>query len=204
MTTDHLQLGPDNAKALETTFGIFYQLGLSLSLLLRHNRLLHVTTHISLEVAEAFNDMLKLVREISIYYIALVNGMLSNEASVDLTFLSGGQIKSFRSRRNHITDSMWENQLGEQESMDIAILRSWLTPRDRVLKQLHGDRLLTPEHRDEYTCEWFQRHLLNFSRSQEDVLGVVAPEGCGKSYLSRWVVERLQRPVGKKSRKYYH
>ena len=150
--------------------------------------------------------MLKLVRDISIHYNALVSGMLSAESNVNFTTLFGGQIKAFRSRKTHIIDSIWKHQLGEQETMDVATLRSWLSPRDRMLKQLHGDQLLTPEHRDEYTCEWFQRPLLDFTRHKErkedlqDILAIHGTEGCGKTYLSRWLVERLQRPLGKKSR----
>ena len=155
-----------------------------------------------MEVGQAFNGMLLLVREISMYYNAKAVGMQSSEASVDFISLFGAQIEHFYYHRKLITDEMWKHQLGEDESMEIATISAWLNPRDSVLKKLHKDRVLTPEHRDEYTCEWFQRHLLDFSRSQDDVLALVGREGCGKTYLFRWIVERLQRPIGKKSRKF--
>ena len=155
-----------------------------------------------MEVGQAFNGMLLLVREISMYYSAKAVGMQSSQASVDFISLFGAQIEHFYYHRKLITDEMWKHQLGEDESMDIATISAWLSPRDSVLKKLHKDRVLTPEHRDEYTCEWFQRHLLDFSRSQDDVLALVGREGCGKTYLFRWIVERLQRPIGKKSRKF--
>ena len=200
---DFEKLGPDNAKTLETTFGVFYELGLSLSLLLRHNKLLYADGHIRMEVGQAFNGLLMLVRDVSMYYHAMVNGMLSSETSLDFGSLFGRQIKGFQSHKKHIVDAMWKHQLGEQESIDVATLRSWLGPRDSTLKKLHKNRVLTPEHRDEYTCEWFQRHLLDFSRSQDDVLALFGREGCGKTYLSRWIVERLQRPLAKKTCKFY-
>lgn len=196
---DFAKLGPDNAKSLEQTFGVLYQLGISLSLLSGHNKLLSVTPHIRTEVGQAFNGMLKLVRDVSIYYHAAVHGMLSGENSLDFMSLFGGQIDEFYTREKYITDAIWKHQLGENESLGIATLRSWLDTRDRMLKKLHKERLLTPEHRDEYTCEWFHRHLIDFSRSQEDVLALHGPEGCGKTYLSRWTVDRLQRPLGKKT-----
>ena len=197
------QLGPDNAKALEVTFGVFYELGLSLSLLLRHNKLLFANNHIRTEVGQAFNGLLILIRDVSMHYHAVVNGMLSSETSLDFGSLFGRQITGFQSRQKHIVDAMWKDQLGEQESMDIATLRSWLGPRDSTLKKLYKNRVLSLEHRDEYTCEWFQRHLLDFSRSKDDLLALFGREGCGKTYLSRWIVERLQRPLAKKTCKFY-
>ena len=193
-----VQLGPDNDRALETTFGAFYQLGLSLSLLLRQNKLLRANSHIRMEVAQAFNGILVLVRDVSTYYYAR-----SEETSFDFTSQFRAQIQGFASRKNRAVDSMWRQQLGEDESMDIATLRSWLKPRDRMLEKLHQDRVLSPDHRDEYTCEWFQRELLDFSRSSEDILALFGPEGCGKSYLSRWILERLERPLSKKIREYF-
>ena len=148
---DLVQLGPDNAKALETTFGVFYELGLSLSLLLRHNKLLYANSHIRTEVGQAFNCLLILVREVGIYYHAMVNGMLSNETTLDFSSLFGRQIKSFLSHKKHIVNAMWGYQLGEQESHEVVTLRSWLEPRDRTLKKLHKNRVLIPDHREEYT-----------------------------------------------------
>lgn len=153
-----------------------------------------------MEVGQAFNGILVLVRDVSLYYHASVHGMLSNEVSLDFNGLFGGQIRAFHSTKTRIVAAMWKHQLGEHESMDIMTLRSWLKPRDGVLKKMRQNDALTPAKRDEYTCEWFQRHLLDFSRSQEDILSISGPEGSGKTYLSQWIVERLQRPLGKKSR----
>ena len=204
MNTDAyaLKLGPDNARALETTFGAFYQLGLSLSNLLRQNTLLYASSHIRIEVGQSFNGMLTLVRDVALYYHAKTGHMLSNEVSLDFNSLFRGQIESFNLRKNRIINQMWKHQLGERQAMDIVTLRSWLGPRDPALKKLHENRTLTPEHRDEYTCEWFQRRLLDFSRSQDDILALFGPEGCGKTHLSQWTIERLQRQLGKKTREY--
>ena len=146
--------------------------------------------------------MLTLVRDVSTYYNAKVNGMFANETTLDFTTLFRVQIRGFASRKNRITEEMWRERLGEHESLDISTLRSWLSPQDHMLEKLHENQSLTPEHRDEYTCEWFQRQLLDFSRSSDDILALFGPEGCGKTYLSRWIVERLQRPLSKKIRKF--
>lgn len=53
--------------------------------------------------------------------------------------------------------------------------------------------------RVEFTCEWFQSHLLEFTRGSDDILFISGASGSGKSILSGWIVERLQRVVGRKS-----
>ena len=156
-----------------------------------------------MEVAQAYNSILTLTRDVSTYYYAKVNGMLSSEASFDFTSLFKAQIRGFISRKNRVVELMWREQLGEHDLVDVATLRSWLSPDDHKLEKLHENQSLTPDHRDEYTCEWFQRHLIDFTRGDEDVLALFGQEGCGKTYLSRWIVERLQRPLSKKTCKLF-
>lgn len=194
-----LELGPSNAQALDKTFAVFYELGLSISVLLRHDNLLHADEDIRMEVGQAFNDLLMLVRDVSIYYYAQVNAISAGQVSLDFNSTFGGRIEALHKRRSCITDAMWQHELGDDASMDVETLRAWLRPRDRNLQTLVKNRVHAPGHRDEYTCEWFQRHLLDFSRSTEDGLAIVGPAGCGKSVLSRWIIERLQRPLGKKT-----
>ena len=140
-----------------------------------------------------------LVRDVSIYYYAQVNSISAGQVSLDFNSTFGGVIEAFHQRKSRITDAMWRFELGDDASMEIETLRAWLRPRDHNLQILVKNRLHAPGHRDEYTCEWFQRHLLDFSRSEEDGLAIVGPAGCGKSILSRWIIERLQRPLGKKT-----
>lgn len=137
-----------------------------------------------------------LVRSVSIYYYAQVNAISTGQVSLDFNSTFGGNIEAFHERKNRITDAMWQHELGDDASVDFETLRAWLRPCDLNL-QILVNRLYAPGHRDEYTCEWFQRHLLDFSRSKEDGLSIVGPAGCGKSFLFRWIIERLQRPLGK-------
>ena len=94
---------------------------------------------------------------------------------------------------------MWQYALGDEAAMEVGILRRWLGPRDASLQKLLRDDESAPSRREEFTCEWFQSHLLTFSRSKHDTLAIHGPAGCGKSVLSGWIVERLQRPMGKKA-----
>jgi Cdc6-like AAA superfamily ATPase len=83
--------------------------------------------------------------------------------------------------------------------MNVGRIRKWLKPHDKTTQDILRNRREALKHRAEYTCEWFQRHLLDFSRGKKNVLLVTGPEGCGKSVLSGWIVERLQRPLAKKN-----
>ena len=93
----------------------------------------------------------------------------------------------------------WAANLNAETSLEIRTIRQFLAPQDRTLQILVSDRMGTRGIRDEFTCEWFQKHLLDFARSKDDVLAINGPSGCGKSTLAGWIVERLQRPLGRKS-----
>ncbi|KAL9099745.1 MAG: hypothetical protein Q9163_004799 [Psora crenata] len=194
-----LELGPDNAQALEVTFGVFYQLGLSISLFLRHNKLLSINSHLRGQVGYALNDMLFLVREVSLHYRAVLINDSSGEVCLDFNSLFGQRMKDFGRRKGRIVNTMWEYVLGDEASPNIRTLRKWLSPRDKSLQRLFENRDLAPSPRGEFTCEWFQSQLLAFSRSKEDVLAISGPPGCGKSALCGWIIERLQRPLGRKT-----
>ena len=178
---------------------MFYNFGLSLSFFLRHNKLLGITSHIRAEVGEAFNAMLLLVREVSLYYKLRISDISSHEVTVDFNGAFGRYIDSFHHNKNHITDAMWEHVLGDEVSVSVKTVRKWLGPRDRTLQTIIDDRLAARSHRDEFTCEWFQRYLMGFSRGRDDVLLVTGEAGSGKTVLAGWIVERLQRPLGRKT-----
>lgn len=193
------QLGPGNAEALETTFGVFYKLALSLSFFLRHEELLTVNAKIRGDVAHAFNALLNLVREVTVTYYGRIIGISAHGLTLDFNSVFGHQLEVFYGLKNNIVDKMWENALAGNFSVDIRTIRNWLSPRDRTMQTILSDRLTDRSHRAEYSCEWFQRYLLDFSRGQDDVLAITAPSGCGKTVLSGYIVERLQRPLARKN-----
>ncbi|KAH8670231.1 hypothetical protein BGZ60DRAFT_375664 [Tricladium varicosporioides] len=193
-----VELGPGNAQAIETAFGVFYKIGLSLSFFSRDQELLSCNSKIRTAVGHTFSDLLQLVRDVSLYYHARISAIKSMEISLDFNSVFGRNIEAFYKRKTHIIDDMWKSRLGNDAVVDVEVIRKWLDIRDHITRNMVRDELAVTEQRDEYTCEWFQRRLLEFSRSNADVLQVTGPSGCGKSFLSGWIVERLQRPVGRK------
>ncbi|KAI4287738.1 MAG: hypothetical protein L6R35_003004 [Caloplaca aegaea] len=193
-----LELGPDNAQALETTFAVFYKLGLSIAFLLRRHALLTASEHLRCEVGYSFNDLLIIVRDVSLYYRVKLLGR-EQEVTFDFNSVFGSQISRFNQRRVGIVNAMWEHVLGDEASTQIQTVRNWIQPGDRTLRKLLIENETAAGRRDEFTCEWFQSHLLAFTRSQDDVLSLQGRGGCGKSVLASWIVERLQRPLGKKT-----
>ena len=144
--------------------------------------------------------------------------MTSKSTSLDFYARFGTLVDSFHRHKNHVIDAMWHAKLSSRGTLivifymsyitdveigfavDIRKLRKWLGPRDQKLQTLYGDRLASKTvGAAEYTCEWSQRYLSDFLRSNDDVFTITGPAGSGKSVLSGWIEQRLQRPLGRKS-----
>ena len=68
-------MGPGQAAALERAFGVFYQLGLTLSFFLRNHRLFSVSGEIRQELGHAYADLLTFVTDVTVYYRKRSKGM---------------------------------------------------------------------------------------------------------------------------------
>ncbi|THW36752.1 hypothetical protein D6C90_00605 [Aureobasidium pullulans] len=194
-----LELGEVNAGALNTTFGIFYKLGLSLSFLSSHEAQLSLSTDIREDVSRAFRDIHLLVFDVASYYQGSVRGLSRSSVTIDFTFLFREHLNNFNNRKNRIMNHIWSHALGGDASRDVHEIRKWLDQRAFLLRSISAESLTYASQYDEYTCEWFQRHLLEFTRSDQDILAITGPPGSGKSVLSSWIQERLQRPLDRKT-----
>lgn len=177
---------------------MLYKVGLSLSFFLKHSELLSANRQIRTQVGEAFNDLLMLVRDITLHYYVQINTLSANEVSLDFNQIFGRAVDSFYSRKNRIIDCMWSSRI-DDESINIHAIRMWLSIHDVTTRNYLRDREAAKARRDEYTCDWVQRSLLDFTRGNDDVLAITGPSGSGKNMLSGWILERLQRPIGKKT-----
>jgi len=175
---------------LETTFGVFYRLGLSIAMLRRNSVLLAADGQIRTEVGQIFNALLLLVREVSLYYNSKLHTG-AEEVSFDFNGMFGGYIAAFYQRKDHTIVAMWEHSLRDEAAVEVRMLRKWLGPQDAGLQKLTKTDDMPSADREEYICEWFQSHLLAFTRSKSDAFVINGPTGCGKSTLAGWLVERL-------------
>ncbi|RDW91807.1 hypothetical protein BP5796_01201 [Coleophoma crateriformis] len=190
-----IELGPENAQAIEPAFQQLYKIGLSLSFLLRHHELMSGNMHIRTDIGQAFAAVLELVRDICLNYSMRIGAISSSEFTTDFSSIFGSHIRAFNQHKENIIEGMWELQV--TNIADVKEIRRWLAVHDSTAQTILQEQSNGGIYRDEYTCDWFQSHLLGFVRGSKDMLALCGSPGCGKSYLSSWIIERLQRPLNR-------
>lgn len=94
-----VELGEVNASALNTTFSIFYKLGLSLSFLSSHETQLSLSTDVREDVSRAFHDIHLLVFDVASHYQGSVRGLSHGSVTLDFTFLFREHLNNFENRK---------------------------------------------------------------------------------------------------------
>ncbi|KAI0871775.1 hypothetical protein GGS24DRAFT_509450 [Hypoxylon argillaceum] len=194
-----LDLGHENAAALQTAFDLFYQLGLELSPLLRAEHALNLAPSIMEDIDRAFSELLNVVSGVAVGYYSAVHGTRQSTTRLDIYRTFGASIDSYRSRVQHCENEIWNLGLqapGHGDTAHIETIHDWLAPQDKVLSFISSNRISLASRPEDYTCIWFQPHLNQFFKYDERVMLVEGKSGTGKTTLANWVVNRLQRPVG--------
>jgi hypothetical protein len=169
-----------------------------LSFFLHHREIISLTSHIRREIGQAFDDLLTLVRDVALHYRIQISSLTNTEATQDFNSLFRRNLDNFYERKDQIIDAMWASKMNSDDSISIYKVRTWLSIRDDVTRMVLRDRLASRSRRDDHTCDWLQKTLLDFSRGTDKVLAITGDSGSGKSFLWGWTVERLQRRLGKK------
>lgn len=197
-----LELGHENAAALDKAFGLFYQFGLELSVLLRSNSLFRAGKTIEAHLGRILVDLMSIVTGIAINFYMAVHGKKA-EATVDVYRTFSASIEAFRSHRKQAAAEMWSRALSragiDDEECEVAALQRWLAPKDSVLAFLASNHVSLTSRRAEFTCQWFTPHLANFLRGNKNILSVEGESGSGKTTLAGWIVDRLQRPLARQT-----
>jgi len=194
-----LELGHENASALERAFTLFYHFGLELSPLLRRHDLFTKSHSIKEGLGRAFADLLQIVTGISItFYQAVHNGQKSTQIDIFSSFSS--LIGIFRAQVHRCSHDMWNHSLLEHSTdiCEIDFLQKWLAPKDHVLAFLATNHIRLASRPEQFTCTWFQPHLSGFLKGNDKIMLVEGKVGSGKTTLAHWVIDRLHRPIGRK------
>lgn len=194
-----LDLGHENAAALEKAFELFYQFGLDLSPLLQRADLFHESRAIMEDLGKAFADLLQIVTGVSItFYQAVHSGRPVTKIDIFSSFSS--LIETFRLRVHRCSREMWDAALANHGSdgRQVDLLQRWLAPTDSVLAFLSTNHISIACRPEQFTCTWFQPHLAAFVKGRENVLLVEGKVGSGKTTLANWIVDRLQRPINRR------
>ncbi|KAF2722764.1 hypothetical protein K431DRAFT_221415 [Polychaeton citri CBS 116435] len=198
-----LELGHENASALDTAFDVLYKHSLEVSALLHRTEVLTVTTPQTREqLCLLYGDLLTLSSSVASRYYKVVHGMASPSTSLDINDVCGDVVRSFHERKSNVIELIWAHQAnisGTNLDSDVSIqtLQRWLSPTDRLLTTISEDFSMHLEGQAEFTCLWFQKQLISFIQNSGKVMAITGPEGSGKTVLSASIAERLQRAIGR-------
>ena len=133
-----LELGHENAPALEKAFNLFYHFGLELRPLLKRADLFDKSAEIQSHLGKAYANLMNIVTDVAVHFYQLVHGLKNDDAtvSVDIYSTFEDQIEMFRSRMRLCVQEMWGASLSHakvSDGKDVAVLRRWLAPQDSVL-----------------------------------------------------------------------
>lgn len=152
-------------------------------------------------IGNAFVDLLNIVSSVAIRFHQAVHGTHTS-VIVDVHATFGSLIDSYRAQVSRVAYEMWAARLERAnvlEGPSVKTLQRWLGPQDSVLSFLSSNHVNLVNQPEEYTCVWFQKHLLSFLRGNQKIMTIDGKTGAGKSTLAHWVTDRLQRPIGRKT-----
>ncbi|KAI9372368.1 hypothetical protein BJX61DRAFT_552942 [Aspergillus egyptiacus] len=194
-----LELGRENASALMTSFGFFYNISTSLVNLLERTELFTVTHEIQEQLILALSDLVTLVASVSTHFHKAVRGMTTASVSINISRTFPSQIQAFQRRCKRIAESMWKYQLirenldGDRVS-EVEAIRFWLAPEDHAVSTIMENRPHLGQHREQLTFLWMGPYLTRFLKTQQKHLSITAPPGSGKSVLTSVILDHLQPP----------
>lgn len=181
-----------------------YKHALDVAALLWRTEVVTTTPLIREQLALMYGDLLTLTSVVATRYYKVVQGTASTTMTLDIYDVCHDVIQSFRDRQETVIDLIWAHQ-AQLEGLDLTTglstksLRRWLLSMDTVQTTLTQDHTIYLVGQAESTCLWFQKPLGAFVQGHSKVMAVTGHSGSGKSVLAASTVERLQRPLGRKT-----
>ncbi|KAI0001547.1 hypothetical protein F4779DRAFT_604183 [Xylariaceae sp. FL0662B] len=197
-----LELGCEQAEALEPTFNILYELAELLDDTLELRDVFLSSEAIAHDLGEVLICLVNLLGDIAVFYRRRINRLSSTAATIDFDREFGSHLEEIGSKRGHLLHSIWSYKLGgNRATSDIASLHRNLGASRTSIKSYVYSRIHDKKSRAEGTCEWIEEDLVDFIGRGEDIFAITGNAGCGKSILAAWVKDRLQRPIAHLDRK---
>ena len=190
------QLGCDQADALEPTFNVLYEFGRLLGHLIHLRDVFTGDETIVKSMSNLYASLVQLIGDIAVTYRQRISRLSRNAVAIDFDKEFSSQIRDVWTLRSRLFEHMWSHALrNENVTATLVSLQRRLVPNTSEYRpQLYG-RIAEKVDRAEGTCEWVEDDLVDFLESGDDLMAITANPGCGKSVLSTWLRERLQRPI---------
>ncbi|KAI1466225.1 uncharacterized protein F4812DRAFT_100514 [Daldinia caldariorum] len=198
-----LELGCDQAQALEPTFNTLYELGQLLANTLELRSLFTLSDGIANSLGEIVVCLVRLLGDITVFYHQRVSRLSQTSRTIQFDLEFGNQLEEICSKRVQLINTIWSYKLGSAHTgNDVALLHRDLgSTRAHIKSYLYG-RIQEKKRRTEGTCEWLEDDLFDFLENGEKILAVTGIAGCGKSMLAGWVRDQLERPIGYSKQKH--
>lgn len=196
-----MQLGPSYSAVLAPAGAVMYNTAMTLTFFLRYGTSVRITENVQQALANVFVNMTMLVVDMSLFYTQLNSAVVSGSSDFHARF--GQSISNLESHKDFLMNEVWRiklEQLLTSSGLSYSVdqIRRFLSPFDLTVASL-SKPAASVQPRTEFTCEWFDNHLMAFVRSKDRNLLVSGRSGIGKTVLTDWIVERLQRLQGTKA-----
>ncbi|KAI2602069.1 hypothetical protein GGR54DRAFT_625758 [Hypoxylon sp. NC1633] len=192
-----LELGCEQAQALEPTFNTLYELGQLLANTLELRSLFVLSEGIAYALSEVIIGLVQLLGDIAIFYHQRISRLSKNSVTIDFDREFGGQLEEICSKREQLIYTIWNYKLGSAHTAgDVASLHQELGSAQTHVKSYLYGRIQDKKRRTEGTCEWLEDDLVDFLEKGDKVFAITGSAGCGKSMLAAWVRDQLERPIG--------
>ncbi|KAK6950623.1 hypothetical protein Daesc_007147 [Daldinia eschscholtzii] len=198
-----LELGCEQAQALEPTFNALYELGQLLANTLELRSLFTLSDAIAHALGEIVICLVNLLGDIAVFYHQRVSRISKKSTTIDFDREFGNKLEEICSKREQLIYAIWSHKLGSVHAgNDVALLHRDLGSTQAHVKSYLYGRIQDRKRRAEGTCEWLEDDLLDFLEKGERILAVTGIAGCGKSMLAVWVRDQLERPIGHMEQKH--
>ncbi|KAI1370309.1 hypothetical protein F4677DRAFT_451529 [Hypoxylon crocopeplum] len=189
-----LELGCEQAQALEPTFSTLYELGQLLANTLELRSLFVLSEGIAHALGEVIICLVHLLGDIAVFYHQRISRLSKTSVTIDFDREFGGQLDEICAKREQLVYTIWSYKLGStQGANDVASLHRELGSAQTHVKSYLYGRIQDKKRRTEGTCEWLEDDLVDFLEKGDKVLAITGNAGCGKSMLAAWVRDQLER-----------